>query len=118
MTFLQKTVFISFILLLSGCSAFRSQETTTNIVNPNQWKEHKQKVSQLDTWQIKGKAAIRTEKESGSGTFFWLQKKEYFDIRLSGPLGRGSVRLAGRPGNIVLDEANKGSYTAASPEEL
>ena len=49
-------------------------------------KEHRSQVETLDGWQISGKIGIRAPQESGSGTLFWLQRREYFDIRLSGPL--------------------------------
>ena len=49
---------------------------------------------------------------------FWLQRQDYYDIRLSGPLGRGAARLTGRPGQVSLEVANQGRYEASSPEEL
>jgi outer membrane lipoprotein LolB len=70
----------------------------------------------LDGWQIDGKIGIRAPKDSGSGTLFWLQRQDYYDIRLSGPLGRGAARLTGRPGKVSLEVANQGRYEAESPE--
>jgi len=61
---------------------------------------------------------VRAPKDSGSGTLFWLQRQDYYDIRLSGPLGRGAARLTGRPGQVSLEVANQGRYEATSPEEL
>ena len=75
-------------------------------------------MTQLDGWQINGKVGIRAPKDSGSATLFWLQRQDYYDIRLSGPLGRGAARLTGRPGNVTLEVANQGRYEASSPEEL
>lgn len=72
----------------------------------------------LDGWQINGKIGIRAPKDSGSGTLFWLQRQDYYDIRLSGPLGRGAARLTGRPGQVALEVANQGRYEAPTPEAL
>src|SRR5690606_20516933 len=79
---------------------------------------HKQQTEALDGWQINGKVGIRAPGDSGSGTLFWLQRRDYFDIRLSGPLGRGASRLTGHRGEVVLEVANQGRYQAASPEAL
>ncbi|MOA27497.1 Outer-membrane lipoprotein LolB precursor [compost metagenome] len=47
-----------------------------------------------------------------------MQRQDYYDIRLSGPLGRGAARLTGRPGKVSLEVANQGRYDAPNPEVL
>jgi outer membrane lipoprotein LolB len=112
------TTFI-LIALLAGCSTFGSREALQGQGTPQQWSQHKAQLSQLDGWQINGKVGIRAPKDSGSGTLFWLQRQDYYDIRLSGPLGRGAARLTGRPGsNVVLEVANQGRFEAPTPEAL
>ncbi|PAU54019.1 lipoprotein insertase outer membrane protein LolB [Pseudomonas indica] len=115
---------IGLIALLSGCAGLTSRESLQGQGNPALWKAHKEQIAQLDAWQISGKVGIRAPRDasgkstSGSGTLFWLQRQDYYDIRLSGPLGRGAARLTGRPGEIVLEVANQGRYQAESPEAL
>jgi len=106
------------IALLTGCAGIGSREALQGQGNPQQWQAHKQQLSQLDGWEINGKIGIRAPKDSGSGTLYWLQRQDYYDIRLSGPLGRGAARLTGRPGQVSLEVANQGRYEAATPEEL
>ncbi|WP_296251265.1 lipoprotein insertase outer membrane protein LolB [Pseudomonas sp. UBA4194] len=106
------------IALLAGCAGIGSREALQGQGNPQQWQAHKQQLSQLDGWEINGKIGIRAPKDSGSGTLYWLQRQDYYDIRLSGPLGRGAARLTGRPGQVSLEVANQGRYEAATPEEL
>lgn len=106
------------LLLLTGCAGLTSHETVEGQGDPAQWKAHKEQVAALDGWQIAGKVGIRAPKDSGSGTLFWLQRRDYYDIRLSGPLGRGAARLTGHPGAITLEVANQGRYEAESPEAL
>jgi outer membrane lipoprotein LolB len=65
--------------------ANRSRATAVRLSGRN-----KQQLTGLDGWQIDGKIGIRAPKDSGSGTLFWLQRQDYYDIRLSGPLGRGA----------------------------
>jgi outer membrane lipoprotein LolB len=106
------------IAFLAGCAGQAPHETVEGHGNAAAWKTHKERISALDGWQINGKVGIRAPKDSGSGTMFWLQRQGYFDIRLSGPLGRGAARLTGRPDDVTLEVANQGRYHADSPEAL
>lgn len=116
--FLRHIIVFSFIALLAGCAGFGARESVQGQGNQAQWREHKEQLSSLDGWQIDGKIGIRAPKDSGSGTLFWLQRQDYYDIRLSGPLGRGAARLTGRPGQVSLEVANQGRYEAPTPEAL
>ncbi|BBP74853.1 outer-membrane lipoprotein LolB [Pseudomonas sp. Ost2] len=116
--FLRHLVVFSLIALLAGCAGFGARESVKGHGDPAQWAKHKQQLSSLDGWQINGKVGIRAPKDSGSGTLYWLQRQDYYDIRLSGPLGRGAARLTGRPGQVSLEVANQGRYEAATPEAL
>ncbi|MGF6202407.1 lipoprotein insertase outer membrane protein LolB [Pseudomonas laurylsulfatiphila] len=116
--FLRHFIVFSFIALLTGCAGLGPRESVEGHGNAAQWREHKQQLTGLDGWQIDGKIGIRAPKDSGSGTLFWLQRQDYYDIRLSGPLGRGAARLTGRPGKVSLEVANQGRYDAPNPEVL
>ncbi|MGK9064831.1 lipoprotein insertase outer membrane protein LolB [Stutzerimonas chloritidismutans] len=105
-------------LLLAGCAGLAPQETVEGPGNPEDWSAHKTRTSEIDGWQINGKIGIRAPQDSGSGTLFWLQRQDYFDIRLSGPLGRGATRLTGRPDAVALEVAGQGRFEADSPEAL
>ena len=105
-------------LLLVGCAGLGPQESVEGPGNAEDWKAHKAQISEIDGWQINGKIGIRGPQNSGSGTLFWLQRQDYFDIRLSGPLGRGATRLTGRPDAVALEVAGQGRFEAQSPEAL
>lgn len=114
-----RTLFTLLLLaLLAGCASTSRQEAVEGQGNAAQWQAHKKRIAALDGWQIDGKVGIRAPRDSGSGTLFWLQRQDYYDIRLAGPLGRGAARLTGRPGGVVLEVANQGRYEAANPEAL
>ncbi|MFZ2321455.1 MAG: lipoprotein insertase outer membrane protein LolB [Pseudomonas sp.] len=115
---LRHLIAIGCLALLSGCAGLTSHETLSGQGNPAQWQTHKAQASQLNGWQISGKVGIRSPRESGSATLFWLQRQDYFDIRLAGPMGRGAARLTGRPGAVSLDTANQGQLQAESAEAL
>ena len=115
---LRHLVVFSLVAVLAGCAGFGARESVEGHGSPALWSAHKQQLTRLDGWQISGKVGIRAPKESGSATLFWLQRQDYYDIRLSGPLGRGAARLTGRPGNVLLEVANQGRYEAPTPEAL
>lgn len=115
---LRHVLVFSLIALLAGCAGMSSREAVQGKGDANQWRVNKEQLSGLDGWQINGKVGIRAPKDSGSGTLFWLQRQDYYDIRLSGPLGRGAARLTGRPGAVSLEVANQGRYDAPDPETL
>ena len=116
--FARPLLLLALLALVAGCAGLTSREALEGAGDPDRWQAHKQQIATLDAWQISGKVGIRAPRDSGSGTLFWLQRQDYYDIRLSGPLGRGAARLTGRPGAILLEVANQGRYQAASPEAL
>ena len=115
---LRHVLAFSLIALLAGCAGITSHEAVQGKGDASKWRINKEQLASLDGWQINGKVGIRAPKDSGSGTLFWLQRQEYYDIRLSGPLGRGAARLTGRPGAVSLEVANQGRYDAPDPETL
>lgn len=109
------------LFLLTGCSFFNADkqpEGTIKTANEKVWQQHQQKIAQLNIWQISGKAGIKTADDSGSASLFWLQQFTSFDIRLSGPLGRGATRIIGDTGQVTIDIAGQGRFTASTAEEL
>lgn len=118
MKFARHLMLFSLITLLAGCAGLTSREALEGQGDAQSWQAHKQRISLVDAWQINGKVGIRAPQDSGSGTLFWLQRQDYSDIRLSGPLGRGAARLTGRPGDVQLEVANQGRYQAESAEQL
>ncbi|WP_462381988.1 lipoprotein insertase outer membrane protein LolB [Pseudomonas sp. Marseille-QA0892] len=115
---LARSLIITLMLaFLGGCAGIGQHEAVEGQGDSKRWSAHKARVTALDGWQINGKVGIRAPRDSGSGTLFWLQRQDYYDIRLSGPLGRGAARLTGRPGAVVLD-SSEGRFEAGSAEEL
>jgi outer membrane lipoprotein LolB len=106
------------ITLLAGCAGLGPKEAVQGQGDTQHWRDHKAHTTLVDGWEINGKVGIRAPSDSGSGTLYWLQRNDYYDIRLSGPLGRGAARLTGRPGDVTLEVANQGRYQASSPEDL
>jgi len=107
-----------FTLLVSACSSFHQRETLEFGGDPGAWRAHRQSVEPIEGWVLQGKLGLRSEQESGSGTLWWQQSGRAYDIRLSGPLGRGATRIQGDPSGVTLEMAGRPSYQAESAEDL
>lgn len=116
-----RAISICFLFLLTGCTFFNTNQqpnTSTKVVNENFWQQHQHKINQLNIWQVEGKAGIKTTNDSGSASLFWLQQFTNYDIRLSGPLGRGATHIIGSSDFVTIEIAGQGRFTAKTPEEI
>lgn len=118
---LRSLIPLAFALTLAGCSLNPVQEQVKG-GNANLWQTHKAQIQPINSWQLSGKLGVKaqtpTKTESGSATLSWLQRPDYYDIRLAGPLGRGATRLIGKPDGVELSIAGQGVFNATSAEAL
>jgi len=105
-------------LSLGACSSLHQRETLELGGDAQAWKTHRQQVEPITSWELQGKLGVRSPGESGSGTLFWLQRNDYYDIRLSGPLGRGATRIQGDSKQTTLEVAGRQPVSAESAEAL
>lgn len=82
------------------------------------WKDRESSLSAIKSWQINGKIAVQTPKQSGSATVNWVQRASQFNISMMGPLGAGSLKLYGRPGFVTLQTSDGKTFTDKNPEHL
>lgn len=73
-------------------------------------------LSSLDAWAFSGRIAVRDGDDGFNGNLHWEQRRDYFDARVSGPLGAGTVLIAGDAGQVTITD-DDGEVTAlADPE--
>lgn len=118
MLILRYLTLLTCILTLCACSNLHQRETLEFGGDAAAWQTHRNAVTPLDSWTLQGKLGVRAPHESGSGTLFWLQQQDYYDIRLSGPLGRGATRIQGNNDRVTLDIAGQQPTSASSAEAL
>lgn len=82
------------------------------------WDERKAALSNISTFNLKGKIAVQTSQQSGSAMMDWSQQQKHYTISLYGPLGSGGLKLSGEPGNIILETNDGKKVSATSPESL
>jgi len=105
-------------LVLTACGNLHQREALDFGGDPVAWQAHKQTVEPITDWTLQGKLGLRSMRESGSGTLYWWQARDAYDIRLSGPLGRGATRIAGDQQGVTLEIAGQAPMSAVSAEEL
>lgn len=103
--------------LLAGCQLNAPREQLDGAGSPAVWRQHQQQSGLLQAWELSGKLGVRSDAQNASATLFWLQRNDYYDIRVSGPLGQGSARLQGERGLTRLTHGGQ-QLDADSPEQL
>ena len=99
------------VLLVAACAAPGRQLPASDF-------ELQQKQLQaLDNWQVEGKIGLRSNGRGNSAQLNWQQQQGHYRLRLSGPLGIGTVLVDGNDEGVQL-RTREGVYRAASPELL
>jgi outer membrane lipoprotein LolB len=78
---------------------------------------HQKQLQALDNWQVEGKIGLRSDGRGNSAQLSWQQQQDHYKLRLSGPLGIGTVLVDGNDHGVQL-RTRDGVYRAASPELL
>ncbi|MBT6275115.1 MAG: outer membrane lipoprotein LolB [Chromatiales bacterium] len=106
-------------LLLSGCETVPDAVDGPAVADPKAAFEVRQKqLAEITDWHATGKLGLKTADDSWSVTVRWKQMGDRFAIRLSGPLGQGTVELKGEPGQVTLQTSEPRIYTAQDAEQL
>lgn len=101
-----------FFLALSACTTLPDgPETAVNL--PSQL----QQLKTVEHWQIKGKMAIRNDKEAVSAHLNWKTDAPDFDFRLTNMLGITLATLSVNDGMASL-EADDKHYEGTNPSRL
>ncbi len=101
------------LALLAGCSTL---PRSTDLPTLDDWPQRVAVLGALDDYGFSARIAVRDGDEGFNGSLRWEQRRDYFDVRVSGPLGAGTVLIAGDPGALeVTDDA--GEVTALDDPE-
>lgn len=91
------TAFVA-ILLLAGCATLPE---SVDLPPLGDWNTRRAVLGDLDRWMFRGRIAVRAGDEGMNGKFDWSQRGERFEATVSGPLGMGTVRIAGDARRVV-----------------
>lgn len=101
-----KLTLISLSLSLTACQTLKPIQPTV----------HSQE--QVENFAIQGKIGIRTPEQTNSAFYTWVQQDEQYSIELSGILGIGLTQIDGDAQQVSLTNAQVGTITAPTAEEL
>ena len=73
---------------------------------------------QTETWELKGRIALRAQNESGTGSLYWEQRKDDYDIRVIASFSSGVYELSGADGIVSLQTPDQGVLQAEDAETL
>ena len=101
------------VFALSGCV----QAPVENRIKPA-WETRRDELLRQETWGLKGRIAVRTNDESGSGTLYWTQRKDDYDIRVIASFSGGVYELSGADGVVSLRAPDQRVLQAEDAETL
>lgn len=103
-------------LLLAGCAA--APVSPPDAHQSAQWEARKQRLADLDHWQLSGRIVISNGHEVWQGRIRWDQQGEGYAIEMRGPLGSGQMQLTGTAQEVILRTADNQVFYADSAERL
>lgn len=100
------------VSLLSACAAQR----IGTLPALDGWDERQRILAGIGSWGFSGRIAVRDGEEGFNGNLHWEQRRDYFDARVSGPLGAGTVLIAGDAQAVTVTDDDGEVTTLADPE--
>lgn len=80
------------------------------------WESRQEILAGLDNWGFSGRIAVRDGDDGFQGGLHWEQRRDYFSARVSGPLGMGTVRIAGDADAISVTDKEGEEIRLQAPE--
>lgn len=104
------------LLLLAGCSITPPRPQPLD--NQQAWQQHRQKLATLHDWRLSGRLGIQTGHEGWHLSLDWQQHNGDYTIRITAPLGQGSLLLKGDAAGVILETSDGESVSAQDPTLL
>lgn len=112
-------IWILFLALsLTSCSTLSPTAATPPATPKATWADRQAALNHIQNWNLNGKIALQTAKDSGSASVNWSQRQGGYSISMSGPLGASAMKLTGQAGHVTLQTSDGKSYSASSAEQL
>lgn len=103
------------VSLLSACAQSPRIDSS---LKTQLWLAHQIAVSAIQSWNIKGRIAVKNDKNSGTVTLLWNQFLSNYELRFIAPLGQGAYILTGSPGDVAMKGPKNLHVIAETPEQI
>ena len=84
-----------FCLIFHSCSIVSMAGRQPKVLQLESLENHEAKVVALTDWTARARISVRTSEDSFSADLIWTQIGEAYNLRLSGPFGRGALTIRG-----------------------
>lgn len=111
-----RLLFLLLAMALAGCAG--PSVTLPSAVRMDSLAVRQGDLARLQSWTIRGRLAIQTEREGWTVTLHWVQEKEHYTLRFIAPLGQGTYELNGNVDTVTLLTADDQFLQADNPENL
>ena len=108
-------LFFAILLLISACSSIPEIDTDLQL---RQWQRHQALINKIESWNIKGRAAIQNENNSATFFFHWDQFNTDYELRFISSLGQGTYLLKGTKDGVVMKTPKNKVFTSDTSENL
>ena len=103
--------------LVSGCAT--ALPLPPPVENPAAaWQARQAELKPVVSWKIQGRIAMHSDEEGWQATVYWMRDGEKQQIDLTGPLGRGHLRLVQNGQSAELRDADQQTWHANNAEQL
>lgn len=111
-----RILLIALLALLAGCAPLMERPVPHD--TEQAWQLHQHQIADIDSWFLRGRLAIRDDRESWTASLHWRQQPAEYVMRLLAPLGQGTVELRGDQDFVSLLTTDNQLLTAPDPETL
>jgi outer membrane lipoprotein LolB len=104
------------LLLISGCATVPSPPPVENPAAA--WQARQARLRAVSAWTLQGRLAMRAAAEGWQASVHWMHDGARQQIDLTGPLGRGHLRLTQDSGGAELRDADRKTWRAENAQQL
>ena len=97
-------------MLLAGCAATPTGENTGQYAGRS--------PAAISDWQLTGRFSLTRQEQGWHAGLFWQEQGDQFQLKISGPLGQGALRLRGDASGVLLEQSNGQTLAARDAETL
>ncbi len=102
--------------LAAGCATTPALPPVANPVAA--WQARQVELQPVTAWTIQGRLAMHTDNKGWQASVYWVRDGDNQRIDLTGPLGRGHLRLLQDSHGAELRDADQKTWRADNAEQL
>ena len=104
---------LAVLLFVGGCASTRPSVALPEL---DSWEQRVAVLGSYSDWEFRGRIAVKAGEEGFNGKINWTQTGDAFFATVGGPLGVGTVSIAGSGGAITLTDKDGVETVLTDPE--